>query len=203
MTDTQHFDTLEAVSDSVETGSAKSQTPGRGLLVAGAIVTGCALLFALSPIILFFLGNGVAPWLMIVTLPLGGLGSVIGLVLLIIGAVRTSKSRPMGDAGSAEAAVAAQVHRARVLVFIVGPALVLAWPIVSFVVNNMIFGPGTVASISNALWPLAQIALAVFGIVVTARAKPSSSVSVPIYIVAGLLLLITAAGSLVFLGGSI
>ena len=208
MTDIQNSSVSETNSAAIAAGSTKTQTPGRGLTIAGAIVAGSGLLFAISPIFLFLLGNPVAPWLMIITLPFGGLVSVIGLVLLIVGVVRMSQAGPVSSAGTIAAgdsntATSADIRRARLFVFVAAPALLITWPIVWFVVNNMIFGQGAVASISNALWPLAQIGLSVFGIVLTARAKPSSSVSVPIYIVAGLLLLLTVCGSLLFLGGSI
>ncbi len=80
--------------------------PGRATLITGAIIMGCGFLIAFSPLAIAYFSTapganmwsesdpnsgGSAIWLMIITLPAGFVVGIIGLIISIIGAVKSKK----------------------------------------------------------------------------------------------------------------
>jgi hypothetical protein len=157
----------------------KPKRVGLSQAILGAILNLVGLAFAFSPFFLAVIaaaasggnplsegggGTGAVMWLMILTLPLGAVVSVVGLVFMLIGIIYTLRVKlpAEGDAKRAE------VLGNRAIAFaLVALPLLLTQPILSFVLGNMIIGPSaalvTIFTISALIAVTAVLAL-YFGI---------------------------------------
>jgi len=151
---------------SLEIKPKKPKRVGLALSTLGAILSFVGILFAFSPVAIAFSstppggnpfsegggGGGAALWLMILTLPIGAIVAIIGLVFLFIGIIYSLRIKTPIDTENQEL-------RSRVLkeksvsIALLVPALMLTSPVICFVIGNMTVGPtaGTVAVIATAI----------------------------------------------------
>jgi len=159
--------------------------PGRALLIIGSILTFGGLLFAFSPMLLAFLltqpghnpfsegdagSAGTLMWLMIVTLPVGGIASVVGLVVLTIGIV-VALRQPLPDIDTNPSLrFEVMARRAKILGFLATPQLLITHLIIIFVTGNMLFSK-SVGQTFGVVWAVFEITAIAFAVFFAAKAS--------------------------------
>ena len=148
----------------------KPMPVGFGLSKLGAILSIGGIAFAFSPIALAILatppgGNpfsegggsgGSAIWFMILTLPVGGFASIVGLFFMLGGILHTMKTEIPEDQ-----ALRSKLMKEKSLSFaLLVPSLMLMMPVLSFVSGNMI-----ASHFTPELIIFASTGLAIIGIV--------------------------------------
>jgi hypothetical protein len=150
---------------SLEIKPIKAKRVGLAQSKLGAIVGFGGILFAFSPVAIAFLstpaggnpfsegggGGGAALWLMIMTLPLGAVASIIGLVFMFIGIVYSLKITTPIDSDNPELRSKILKEKSISLALLV-PILLITSPVICFVIGAMTMGPtaGVVAVIASA-----------------------------------------------------
>jgi hypothetical protein len=147
---------------------------GLALSKLGAILSFGGILFAFAPVALAFIstpvggnpfsegggGGGAAIWLMIITLPLGAITSIVGLVFMLSGIIYSLRIKTSTAAGNEELRAKILKEKSISLALLV-PAIMITSPVICFVIGNMTLGPtaGTYAVIASAA--IAGIALGI------------------------------------------
>jgi type IV secretory pathway VirB2 component (pilin) len=160
---------------SLEIKPKKAKRVGLVLSKLGAILSFGGILFAFAPVAIAFLstppggnpfsegggGGGAALWLMILTLPLGAIASIIGLVLMFVGIIYSLKTKTPVDSDNPGLRSKVLKEKSISLALLV-PTLMITSPVICFVIGSMIVGPtaGTVAVITSAALAVAATGIA-------------------------------------------
>lgn len=142
------------------------QLKGKGIARAklGAILSVGCIAFAISP---YFLGlllqSNAAGWFMIATIPMGVLGSIFGLVWMMMGIIHCLRQKAPSQEEDAERRSIVFSDRAVSLALLCIP-LLLTQPFLAFALGGMIFGgdSGIVAILGSSALILVSSVLSLF-----------------------------------------
>ena len=190
----------ERYAEDLEALAKKNRMPGLQRLQGGSKLAGIGALIIIITNISTSLFKPIAV-LAIVVVPIGYLIGFFGLTLILHGVLGVMFSKPVTWQEGIAVAIprtTVQLTRARVLVSVCAPLLLVLHPAAwNRIISNL---PGFVVmpTAFNIYWSIAQAAVLITGVLFAAIAKASAKDSVPIYAAAGLLSIAATAEMVLF-----
>ncbi len=190
----------ERYAEDLEALAKKNRMPGLQRLQGGSKLAGIGALIVILANLSTYLFKPLS-LLAIAVVPIGYLIGFFGLTLILHGVLGVMSSKPVTwQEGTSVAIPRSTVHltRARVLVSVCAPLLLVLHPAAwNRIISNL---PGFVVMPAsfNIYWTIAQAAVLLTSVLFAAIAKASPKDSVPIYVAAGLLSIAAAAEMVLF-----